>query len=142
MGMPGRTDHASRDRAEVGDRVRRAVMLVGSLLFIGVLWALSARLTLVLLLLACAPLVIWKAGTEPRRLVRACALICGTAVILTAIPVDLWIIRTGQLGAGIDEVLWGFALPPQGESGTRTALAGGCAPPLLNPARYALWISY
>jgi hypothetical protein len=126
----------------MGDRVRRAAIIFGSLLFIGVLWALSARLTLGLLLLACAPILIWKAGKAPERLTRSCTIACVAAVILAAIPVDIWVIRTGQVDAGVDEVIWGLVLPPPGESGSRTALAGGCAPPLLNPTRYALWVSY
>src|SRR5262249_13135793 len=121
-------------------QMRRALLLIACVALIGALWLLVARSTLVILAATALPWLAWTAIKRGTRIGRRCAAIAATAVVLACLPVDFWIIRTGERDFGVSRVIWGLTLSPGG--GAHSGLAAGCAPPLLNRTRYALWVSY
>jgi hypothetical protein len=118
----------------------RALLLIACTGLIGALWLVVARWTLVLLTGIAVPWLVWTAIRQDMRLRRRCLVVASTAVVLACVPVDLWIIRTGQRDVGVSRVIWGLTLSADG--GRHDGLAAGCAPPLLNRTRYAVWVSY
>jgi hypothetical protein len=125
------------------DAMKRWLAGIGVAIVVAMLGAVVQRVTLVLLVAVAAPWLLWTALKAPARMLPRCALIAAVALVLAAVPVDIWIFRTGERAAGFDEVIWGLMLPPSGAgAGSHRGLAAGCAVPLLNRTRYAFWISY
>jgi hypothetical protein len=120
--------------------MRRVLFLIGCIGLIGALWLLVSRWTLVLLAALAAPWLVWTAIRQGTQLPRRCVVVASTAIALACLPVDVWIIHTGQRDIGVDRVIWGLTLSAEG--GRHYGLAAGCAPPLLNRTRYAAWVSY
>jgi hypothetical protein len=100
------------------------------------------RVTILILVLAAVPLLVWTAWRNPARTARRGAIVAVIGVALTLIPLDLWAINTGKIDAGVAQVVWGLWMPRPGNAGPQSdVIAAGCARPLLNPARYVLWLS-
>jgi hypothetical protein len=123
--------------------VKRLALGLGSVAITGMFALLAARVTLVTLLLAAVPFLIWTALRRPDRMGRRSLGAAGLALVLTVLPVDLWVIRTGDLDMGVARVVWGLYRPlPEPTEPSGDVLSGGCARPLLNPVSFAVWVSY
>ena len=121
----------------------RGAVAIGSLALVAALSALTVRLTLLVLLVGAVPVIVASLVRRRETVVKRSGLVALAAVVVALIPVDVWVINTGERAAGFEEVVWGLTVPPpEGTAKPRHALSGGCARPLLNPARYAVWISY
>jgi hypothetical protein len=97
---------------------------------------------LVCLLVVALVVLTWTAVRRAELIMRRAMSICVGAIILAAIPVDVWVIGTGRGGVGAGEVVWGTLSVAPVRDGRVVVLSGGCVEPRWNPTRYALWISY
>jgi len=115
----------------------------GSVILAITLGLLVWRVTILIMVLAAVPLLVWTALRNPARTARHAAIVAVIGVALALVPIDLWAIKTGEIDAGVAQVMWGLWMPRPDDAGPhRDVIAAGCARPLFNPARYVLWLSY
>src|SRR5262245_59648101 len=95
--------------------MKRAACVIACGVLIVAMFLLVQRALLVALLAAAVPWLTVTAVRRPARLGRACATACLLAMVLTAVPVDVWILHTGTFAIGVDPVIWGLWMPRPGD---------------------------
>jgi len=118
-----------------------AVLTVGSIAFVTLLFWLTMRWSLVVLLAVSLPLFL-LAWLKPIRLARTSAFVCVSALIIASMPADVRLTRSGHASIEVKPIFWG--LPTEqtmAEIEPGSVVWGGCIVPW-NAARYAILVSW
>jgi hypothetical protein len=120
-----------------------ALALMGaSLGLTSLLFWLTLRGSLAVLLLASIPFLLWICLKRPDRSRRWSAGVCVLALIIALAPADVRLRRNGRLSVSVRPILWGLpTLDTLERIEPGTVVWGGCVMPV-NPGRYAILISW
>ena len=123
-------------------RAPAALFVVGSLGLMGVAFWLTMRWSLFGLLVVGVPVLLWTWIRRPDLLKRRGAAFCVLALVVAAAPADIRLGRRGRPSVSVKPILWGL---PTRETMERidpeSVVWGGCIMPI-NPARYAVLVSW
>jgi hypothetical protein len=119
-----------------------AAAAAASLAIIAILFWLTLRWSLFVLLLASVVGLLWTWWRRPGRLRRWSVAVCVVAAAVAAAPIDVQLRKTGRASLAVKPIFWGLPTRETMEQIEPDSVVwGGCVVPV-NPAHYAVLVSW